>query len=271
MRPAPLSARSSPAGLNHLVFSNGPWLTGGSNGAVFPPGGSATFNVTAVGNGGGLTYSWLFNFTPNPGATNPSYTVSNVSSANVGTYSSASVIPALIRGVGPALPSFGVAGALDDPKLTVYGGHLLIDANDNWDASRTLVTAQAAVGAFALAPGSRDAALIRSDVPAGSYSIQITGAGGAAGVALADFGITGTLADPRLVVFSGQTVIASNDNWDAAVTPLATPGRAGGFGLPVGSRDAALIVNLAPGPYSAKVSGAGATAGVALVEIYELP
>ncbi|MCX6933142.1 MAG: hypothetical protein NTZ29_10720 [Verrucomicrobia bacterium] len=37
------------------------------------------------------------------------------------------------------------------------------------------------------------------------------------------------------------------------------------------SRDAALIVTLAPGNYTAQVSGVNDTTGVALIEIYELP
>ena len=45
----------------------------------------------------------------------------------------------------------------------------------------------------------------------------------------------------------------------------------GGFGLPANSKDAVLIVTLAPGTYFAQVTGVGSTTGVALVEIYELP
>jgi len=37
------------------------------------------------------------------------------------------------------------------------------------------------------------------------------------------------------------------------------------------SRDAALIATLAPGSYTAQISGVGNTTGVALVEVYELP
>ena len=37
------------------------------------------------------------------------------------------------------------------------------------------------------------------------------------------------------------------------------------------SRDAAVIATLAPGNYTAQVSGVGNTTGVALVELYELP
>ena len=45
----------------------------------------------------------------------------------------------------------------------------------------------------------------------------------AIGPALANFGVTGFLADPALTVYSGSTAIASNDNWlaaDAATTWL---------------------------------------------------
>lgn len=79
------------------------------------------------------------------------------------------------------------------------------------------------------------------------------------------------LADPLLEVYSDQTVIASNDNWDATATPPATQKSVGGFDLPANSRDAVLTLNLGAGNYSAQVSGAGGTTGVALVEVDELP
>jgi hypothetical protein len=37
------------------------------------------------------------------------------------------------------------------------------------------------------------------------------------------------------------------------------------------TKDAVLLVTLAPGAYSARVSGVGASAGTAIVEVYELP
>ncbi len=45
----------------------------------------------------------------------------------------------------------------------------------------------------------------------------------------------------------------------------------GAFAFVPGSQDAAVIVNLHPGAYTARVSGAGGTTGVALVEVYEIP
>jgi hypothetical protein len=93
----------------------------------------------------------------------------------------------------------------------------------------------------------------------------------AVGPGLDQFNVPGTLADPQLTVFSGQNVIGANDNWDANVVPLATQAAVGAFPIPVGSKDAAIIVTLARGPYTVQVSGVGNTTGVALVEIYELP
>ena len=97
----------------------------------------------------------------------------------------------------------------------------------------------------------------------------------AAGPVLAQFGLTGVLARPQLTLFnSAGTSVATNAGWStstdaAAITDAAA--RTGAFAFPAGSLDAALVLNLAPGNYTAQVSGVGATSGIALVEIYELP
>ena len=43
------------------------------------------------------------------------------------------------------------------------------------------------------------------------------------------------------------------------------------FALPAGSADAAMVVTLPPGAYTAQVGGANNSTGIALVEIYEVP
>jgi len=90
----------------------------------------------------------------------------------------------------------------------------------------------------------------------------------AIGPTLSLFQVSGVLADPRLDLFSGQTIVQSNDNWNAS--DAATFQSVGAFALPAGSKDAALLATLAPGSYTAQVSGVGGTGGVALVEIYEI-
>lgn len=47
--------------------------------------------------------------------------------------------------------------------------------------------------------------------------------------------------------------------------------KVGAFFFPDASPDAAVIINLTPGAYTAQVSGVGGTTGVALIEVYELP
>ncbi len=87
----------------------------------------------------------------------------------------------LIRGVGPTLASFGVLGALSDPSLELYSGATKINENDTWATS--LSATFGAVGAFALIPGGRDAALLVTLAP-GGYTVQVSGVGGATGDAL---------------------------------------------------------------------------------------
>ena len=90
----------------------------------------------------------------------------------------------------------------------------------------------------------------------------------AVGPTLGAFGVGGALADPKLELFSGSTKIAENDNWrELDATAFSA---VGAFPLGAGSKDAALLAELAPGSYTAQVSGVGAGAGVTLVEVYEV-
>ena len=101
----------------------------------------------------------------------------------------------------------------------------------------------------------------------------------AAGPALASFGVRDALADPVLRVFAGNGVAAENDNWSspigagraAAAGEIASAANAvRAFPFAAGSADAAVLVTLPPGAYSAVVEGARGTTGSGLVEAYEL-
>ncbi|WP_414664622.1 choice-of-anchor tandem repeat GloVer-containing protein [Horticoccus sp. 23ND18S-11] len=87
----------------------------------------------------------------------------------------------------------------------------------------------------------------------------------------APFNVPGVVADPQLTLFSGQTRIGSNDNWGGTATLSAAFAQVGAFTLPPTSTDAALLISLAPGSYTAQVNGANNTTGIALVEVYEVP
>lgn len=90
-----------------------------------------------------------------------------------------------------------------------------------------------------------------------------------AGPALRGFGVADALADPVLRVYSGGAVVAENDNWGGADQESAATA-AGAFRFTSGSADAATIVSLSPGAYTAVLEGAAATTGSGLMEVYDL-
>ncbi|MEO6245054.1 MAG: immunoglobulin domain-containing protein, partial [Opitutaceae bacterium] len=235
----------------------------------------------------------------------------------------------LVRGIGPALTGFGVPGALLDPRLELFSGASSVAQNDDWGGGAPLAATFASVGAFALTGSPRDAALADPALAPGAYTVQISGNGGATGVALAElydttvsaqfsnttarltnvsartrvgtggdiliaglsiagtlprtvliraigpglaqFGVTGTLADPGLALFSGAARINQNEDWGGNADLVALADSVGAFRLPSGSKDAVLAITLPPGAYSVQVAGAEGGTGVALVEVYEVP
>ena len=94
----------------------------------------------------------------------------------------------------------------------------------------------------------------------------------AVGPGLNPFGVSEQLTDPHLAVFASnpQTVVASNDNWGGTAALKSAFAATGAFVLSDTSRDAALVVQLQPGSYTAVVSGVGDTTGNALVEVYDV-
>ncbi len=245
----------------------------------------------------------------------------------------------LIRAIGPGLVPFGVQNALANPALKVYAANgAIVAENDDWSANPEVSAAASRLGAFGLANGSTDAAVLVT-LPPGAHTAQVFANGGSGialievydatpgpvpdgqqlinisargyvdagesalmagfvvtgnapkrflirgvGPALAPFGVPSTLGDPSLKVWSSTgVVIATNDDWSSpqvvsatqvaatAVELVAAAGSTGAFPLPPHSLDAALIVSLLPGQYTASVTGAGDATGAALVEVYEIP
>jgi hypothetical protein len=115
--------------------------------------------------------------------------------------------------------------------------------------------------------GAGDAALVAGFVIDGATEKTLLIRG--IGPGLGQFGLADALRDPKIEVFDGTArKLAENDDW---TPPLgAVFGRVGAFGLPAGSKDAALQLTLPPGLYTARLSGADGGAGEALIEIYEV-
>jgi hypothetical protein len=94
----------------------------------------------------------------------------------------------------------------------------------------------------------------------------------AIGPGLNKLGVTEPLDDPELIVRRGSDILATNDNWTVGDLVLTDSFKqVGAFALEPGSKDAAVVLDLAPGVYTATVRGVGSATGSALIEIYELP
>ena len=92
-----------------------------------------------------------------------------------------------------------------------------------------------------------------------------------AGPALAAFGVPGTLPNPKFAVFSGNTQITSNDDWTATSEMADATRRSGAFSFQNGSKDAALVLDLAAGNYTVVITGDPGTTGEVLLEVYRVP
>ena len=94
----------------------------------------------------------------------------------------------------------------------------------------------------------------------------------ASGPALYDLGVRSALTDPQVTLYRGNVKWSHNDNWSGERILADASAEAGAFDWgSAGSRDAALVITLPPGAYTAVVSGVSGTTGVALAEVYELP
>jgi len=90
----------------------------------------------------------------------------------------------------------------------------------------------------------------------------------AAGPSLASFGVQGPVQNPSIALFDQSgSAIAANDDWaDTQRTELESHG----LGM-ASARDAALLLRLPPGQYTAVVRSGDNDSGIALVEVYNIP
>lgn len=116
----------------------------------------------------------------------------------------------LVRGLGPALSAFGVAGALADPKLALFDANgTRLEENDDWVGTAESYSAANWPATFPLTTGSRDAIIARR-LPPGNYTAQLTGSTSSAGIGLLEVyeDIHGM---PRLANLSSRVFVAAGD------------------------------------------------------------
>lgn len=82
----------------------------------------------------------------------------------------------LVRGVGPALRAFGITNPAPTVTLTLYSGSSLMGSNTGWSGAPNATQIAAFAGAFPLAVGSGDSAILVRLNP-GSYTAQVTATG----------------------------------------------------------------------------------------------
>jgi len=103
------------------------------------------------------------------------------------------------------------------------------------------------------------------------------------GPALARFGVTDSMANPKLVLTArpaSGTVTVTNTNWASPLIPLVSTDAVkqmrievqnAGFPLLIGERDAAILADLSPGAYTITVSAnVAGEAGTVLAEVYNV-
>jgi len=165
---------------------------------------------------------------------------------------------ATVSGTGNSAQVSGLNGADGRALVEVY------DTDSSNPASRLVnLSALAQVGAAG-------APLVAGFVVSGTNAETVLLRG--VGPGLGQFGLTGLLAAPVLTLYDHTgTVLASNTQWGGTALLNTAFGQVGAFALPVTSADTALLVTLAPGNYTAQLSGTNGATGQGLLEIYEAP
>ncbi|HND61621.1 MAG TPA: hypothetical protein PLB90_09105 [Opitutaceae bacterium] len=120
----------------------------------------------------------------------------------------------LLRGVGPTLASFGVAGALTQTQLALVSADQTLGENHGWDSNgngAALRALASQVGAFALPAHSADAALA-ANLPSGVYLEEVSGASRSSGVVLGEIYDADAASTPgRLVNVSARCQVGTGD------------------------------------------------------------
>jgi hypothetical protein len=170
-----------------------PFINAGSRDAAIalPNLASGSHSMRISGTGAGAVIAELYDASPTDGFAATTPRMINVSvRKNIGAGITAGFViggssarTVLIRAIGPTLAAFGVGGTVANPQLAVFRGQTQIGANDDWGGSAALSATFTQVGAFALAPDSKDAA-IRLALDPGTYTVQVSGVAGGTGVAL---------------------------------------------------------------------------------------
>ena len=214
-----------------LTVNTAPSITTQPSASSVTVGGAASFSVVATGTAP-LSYQWRRDGTSISGATSSIYTIASTKTTDAGSYT-----VVVTNSIGAVTSNSAVLTILA-PRLYSLAVRTALDAE------------QILIVGFNMSGGAKNV-LLR-----------------AAGPTLGAFGVPETMVDPKLDLYSGSTLITSNDNWGGSPSLAATFQAAGAFAFSsTSSRDAALVASI-DGGRTAHVSGP--TAGAVLVEGYDV-
>jgi hypothetical protein len=194
------------------------------------------------------SYQWYLNGVALSGATNSRLLISNLGSANAGTYNCL-----VSNSSGSTLSGSAVlaVSATSDP------GRLINLSANAFDAT----------GAQAMTIGFVTGGAGTS----GLQTLLIR----ASGPALTAYGVTGILPDPALTVLNGSAVVTSNAGWGSPASNQAavTAADTATFAFPLtnpSSLDSAVVATLATNPgYTVQIAGKSGDTGRTLAEVYD--
>jgi len=151
-------------------------------------------------------------------------------------------------------------------------GNVIAEVYDNTPTNSYTITAPRLVNLSCLEQVSYGGILSTGFVIGGTTSEQVLIRASGPTLGAAPFNLVGTIADPKLTLFSGSTVLATNTGWGGSASITAANNATGAFQfVSLNSKDSALLLTLQPGAYTVQASSASGTAGVTLIEVYEVP
>jgi hypothetical protein len=196
----------------------------------------ASVTLTAIATGSPTpTLQWQKNGSPLPGQTGSSLTLTNVQPGDAGSYTCVAS-----NAAATVTSNAASVGVSSEPAP---GGRI-----SNVSVRTTLASAQTLIVGFTMQGGAKPV-VVR-----------------AVGPGLANFGVAGSMPDPRLLLYKETAMLTQNDNWGGASSLTNVFAAVGAFPLPAASLDSALMRTV-EGGHTAQVSGPAG--GNVLVEAYD--